>query len=115
MTNIKYIIIVFVIILLGCNQQIKFDKDKWVEGGNMEFPNRNRMLEDLTTNYKLVGIKYPELINLLGEPQYNDSASLGYVIEIHYDVIDPDYSKTLNFNFNKDSVITSFKVEEWKK
>lgn len=102
--------------LLSCNQQIKFDKTKWSTGGNMEFPYRDRMLKDLTTNYKLVGLKYSELIVLLGQPQYNDSASsLGYEIDTHYDVIDPVYNKKLQFTFNKDSIITSFKVDEWKK
>jgi hypothetical protein len=115
MAKTKYIITLFVIILLGCNHQIKFDKTKWTTGGNMEFPYRNSMLKDLTTNYKLTGIGYSELIALLGQPQYNDSVSLGYEIETRYDVIDPVYNKTLRFSFNKDSTITSFKVDEWKK
>jgi hypothetical protein len=53
--------------------------------------------------------------NLLGQPQYEDSTSLGYQIDTHYDVIDPVYHKQLELTFNKDSIITSFKIDEWKK
>lgn len=116
MKVLKYSIVILAIMLLSCNRQSSFDKTKWVMGGNMEFPYRNSMLKDLTTNYKLVGLKYSELIVLLGQPQYNSStSSLGYEIDTHYDVIDPIYNKKLEFTFSKDSIITSFKVNEWKK
>ncbi|MGE5518902.1 MAG: hypothetical protein ACM3VS_03165 [Candidatus Dadabacteria bacterium] len=116
MKVLKYSLIAFTIILISCNQQSKFDKTKWATGGNMEFPYRTSMLKDLTMNYKLVGLKYSELIVLLGQPQYHDGTlSIGYEIDTHYDVIDPVYNKKLVFTFNKDSVITSYKVNEWKK
>jgi hypothetical protein len=96
--------------------QIKFDKGKWLTKDDMEFPYRNKMLKDLTTHYKLVGLKYNEIINLFGEPNYHDSNSVVYqVIEDYGSDIDPIYTKNLNFKFNKDSIITAFKIEEWKK
>lgn len=115
MKTLKYIIAIFIIILLGCDTQIKFDKTKWAMKDDIEYPYRNVMLNDLTTNHKLSGLKYSELITFLGPPQYSDSTSLTYQVTIHYDVIDPDYLKSLKFIFNKDSIIVSFKIHEWKK
>jgi hypothetical protein len=74
------------------------------------------MVNDLTKNYKFNGMKYSEVINLLGMPNFKDSVSFGYDIIIDYGSdIDPTYTKTLAFTFSKDSIITAFKVNEWKK
>ena len=74
------------------------------------------MLTDLTTNYKLTGLKYSQLIDLLGIPDSKDSSSLSYKIIVDYgNDIDPVYAKNLDFTFSKDSVITSFNIDEWKK
>jgi hypothetical protein len=77
---------------------------------------RPKMLTDLTTNYKLKGLKYSELIELLGIPDSKDSSSLSYKIIVDYGHdIDPVYTKDLDFTFSKDSIITAVKVNEWKK
>jgi hypothetical protein len=82
----------------------------------MVFPYRNKMLKDLMTNYKLVGLQYKEVINLLGEPNYSESSSFAYQVIVDYGSdIDPVYTKNLDFDFNKDSIITVFKIAEWKK
>lgn len=97
---------------------MKFDKTKWGyrEDAGQPSSYRKKMLKDLTTNYKLIGIKYSQLVNFLGEPNLNDSTSLGYDIDIDFGHdIDPVYIKTLKFSFSKDSVITSFKIVELKK
>ena len=62
----------------------------------MKLPYRNKMLKDLTTNYKIVGIPYSQLILLLGQPQYNDSTSVGYEVETRYDVIRPRLFKNIS-------------------
>lgn len=121
----KYILktILFAVLISlfsSCNNEIKFDKVKWDEQPDLAFtpPYRKKMLKDLTTNHKLVGLKYSEIISLLGAPNFHDSAaaSFGYDIIINYGSdIDPIYTKTLDFTFSKDSTITSFKVDEWKK
>ena len=68
---------------------------------------RQKMLTDLTTNYKLTGLKYSQLIDLLGIPDSKDSSSLSYKIIVDYgNDIDPVYAKNLDFTFSKDSVIT---------
>lgn len=118
-----YIAILFIGLsfLLACNnenRQMKFDKNKWNEQADPLFPSsyRSKMITDLVTNYKLKGLKYFELTELLGVPDFKDSSSLSYKIEVDYKHdIDPVYTKDLDFTFSKDSIITSFKVNEWKK
>ncbi|MDQ6762932.1 MAG: hypothetical protein M3015_09945 [Bacteroidota bacterium] len=96
--------------------QTRFQKIKWMEKDDIEFPYRKKMLNDLITNYKLAGRKKDEIINLLGEPNYSDSNSFAYkIIEDYGFDIDPVYTKNLDFQFAEDSTITSFKIEEWKK
>jgi len=123
--HIKFSLIILqftiVVLLFACNdssKQVKFDKAKWNEQTDPLFPSsyRPQMLTDLTTNYKLVGFKYSQLIELLGTPDTKDSSSLSYKIVVDYGHdIDPVYTKDLDFTFSKDSTITSFKVDEWKK
>ena len=107
-----------VLILFSCsNKQLKFNKGKWNEQMDPIFPSsyRPKMLTDLTSNYKLVGYKYSQLVELLGIPDYKDSSSLTYKIVVDYGYdIDPVYTKNLDFIFSKDSIITSFKIYEWK-
>jgi hypothetical protein len=109
------------VFLLSCghnNMQIKFDGNKWNEQTDPIFPSvyRPKMLADLTSNHQLIGLGYSHLIQLLGIPDAKDSSSLSYKIIVDYGRdIDPVYVKTLDFTFSKDSVITSYKVREWKK
>ncbi|KAA5536546.1 hypothetical protein F0919_02440 [Taibaiella lutea] len=106
------------IAFFSCENQMKFDKVAWNKSDDPAFlpPARKRMLKDLLTNHKLMGLKYSQLINTLGEPNYIDDSLLGYgIIEDYGSDIDPVYTKTLQFTISKDSIITSFKVSEWKK
>jgi hypothetical protein len=76
------------------------------------------MIDDLIKNYELKGKKYHEIIELLDRPQGKEDNDLQifYDIDVNYGRdIDPVYSKTLMFQFDKDSVVNMFKVEEWKK
>lgn len=116
------IIIVFLIIFFcSCNSgdnELKFDKVKWNQQDDPAFtpPYRKKMIKDLTTNHKLQGISYKELVGLLGIPDFKDSNSLFYkIIEDYGRDIDPIYTKDLIFTFSKDSIITSYKIAEWKK
>jgi hypothetical protein len=105
-------------LLISCNQQIKFDKNKWHEQIDPAFPStyRPRMLDDLTTNFKLIGLSYHQLVDRLGMTDSKDSGLVSYKIVVKYGSdIDPVYSKDLEFTYSKDSSITSFKVVEWKK
>ena len=111
--------LVLLLFLISCKNEMKFDKATWNISATDPVsspPFRGRMLTDLTTNYTLKGLKYNQLVELLGIPNTADSNSLSYNIDINYGSdIDPVYAKYLEFQFSKDSVITSFKIEEWKK
>ena len=75
---------------------------------------RKRMVKDLTTNYKLKGMKNSEIINLLGPPDLGDSSVLYYGIIVDYEYlgVDPIYSKILAIKMSKDSIITSVNLIE---
>jgi hypothetical protein len=115
MRNVILILLSF--FLNSCNREIKFNKIKWSEyNDGIASDYRNKMLTDLTTNYKLVGLKYLRLVDLLGNPDYTDDTSLSYFVIVDYGFdIDPVYTKNLDFTFSKDSTITSYKLEEWEK
>ena len=117
----KTFIILFVsIFFASCNANEKFDKAKWQEQGDLKiYTYRKSMLNDLTENYKLTGLSYKQLINLIGEPEnYNDKEKdiVYYDIETDYgNDIDPVYTKTLQLKLTKDSTVESFVIKEWKK
>jgi hypothetical protein len=76
------------------------------------------MLDDLTKNIPLKGKSYQDIVSLLGQPQYSfdSSMNVGYEIDIDYGMdIDPIYSQTLLLHFDRDSIVMSFDVDEWKK
>lgn len=115
-----FLFIAFVTALLfqiSCRNDIKFNKAGWNKYDEPAFPppDRSKMLNDLIEHHKLKGLRYQELINLLGEPNVSDSVGMQYDIEIKYGGnIDPEYVKGLYFTFSKDSVITNFQIKEWK-
>jgi hypothetical protein len=114
----KWLLAAFILTMFSCNKQIKFDKNKWNEQTDPLFPSsyRPKMLNDLTTNYKLIGLSYHQLIERLGMPDNKESSLVSYKIVVEYGSdIDPVYTKDLKFTYSKDSSITSFKVVEWKK
>src|SRR5207247_5588504 len=105
--------------LFSCQTRQKFNKIRWAQVADlMTFPNRKYMVDDLITNYHLRGKKYNEIIQLLGQPQggIDSNLQMFYDIEVHYGShIDPVYSKTLSFQFDRDSLVTNCEVKEWKK
>jgi hypothetical protein len=115
----RYLLIVLTVCLISCQQNKKFDKEKWAELGDLgTYPNRQSMLDDLISSHKLVGRSFSETIDLLGEPVFSN----GQANTFHYDIdvdygydIDPIYVKTMSFQFNIDSIITSYRVNEWRK
>ena len=64
----------FLILLFSCSylKNKKFNQKEWIMEENYfsKNNNRERMLFDLTKNYKLVGLKYEELASLLGSPDF---------------------------------------------
>ena len=114
--KLKLLILLIAVLVWGCNQSMEFDSAKWKMKEDIEYPYRDKMLGDLTKNHKLVGIHYGKIIELLGIPQYEDSSRISYQILHDYGSdSDPVYTKYLNLALSKDSIITSFKIDEWKK
>jgi len=64
MKKVKLTVILgFILVLFACNN-IKFEKTGWVYQGDVGmYPNREKMLKDLTENHKLKGLTYRELIS----------------------------------------------------
>ena len=110
------VILVFAFVL-SCGEK-KFTKTGWTQKGDAGEPARDRekMLDDLLSNYRLVGLRSIDLITLLGPPDDQDSTSLTYWIDIDYGVdIDPVHSKRLHFSITSDSVVSSYEIKEWNK
>ncbi len=108
-----------ILLLFACNN-INFEKTGWVYQEDVGmYPNREKMLKDLTENNKLKGLTYRELIAKIGP---DENYKQGYDTCIFYSIvtdfgwdIDPVYTKSLVFKFNKDSVVVDYKIEEWKR
>jgi hypothetical protein len=106
--------------LTSCKNNLSFDKAGWIFQGDLgSYPNRDKMLDDLTKNQKLKGLTYRQLIDKIGEPEKNISGEENHTIS--YDIvtdyghdIDPEYIKTLVFRFDNDSIITDFTINEIK-
>ncbi|OYU78902.1 MAG: hypothetical protein CFE23_16475 [Flavobacterium sp. BFFFF1] len=109
------LLIFFLIFLVSCKE--KFEKSKWLFKSDMEYPYRNKIVDDLVENQKLKGLTYSKIIELLGTTNgESEPGKLTYDIETDYGMdIDPVYNKYLEINFTKDSIVKSFKIVEWKK
>ncbi len=116
----SFIIICLSFIFLACNTDKPFDKTQWIVKSDLgEYPHRNSMIKDLTSNFKITGLSYKELIDLIGEPEMNivgEKNQICYKVLTEYGSdIDPISSKTLIIKLNNDSTIADFKVDEWRK
>jgi hypothetical protein len=74
------------------------------------------MANDLLKNHQLVGLNYNQVVELLGIPQFEDTAKLSYEILMDYGRdIDPIHTKFLTLSMTKDSIVSSFAIDEWRK
>jgi len=111
---------IFILLILfetACNE-IKIDKSKWLCKEDIEYPYRKTMLKDLTTNYKIKGLSYKQLIGLLGEPGNiigNNNEAYYPIMQEYGSDIDPIHTINLSIRFSQDSIVTDFKIDEWKK
>jgi len=116
-TTVLFLIIC--VLLIAYKNESKFDKVGWTVKGDLNsYPNRDRMLNDLIKNQKLKGLTYRQLIINIGEPEKNvigDKNLIYYDIVTDYGLdIDPVYIKTLEFKFDRDSIITDYRINEIK-
>ena len=116
LTYRSLIILAIAIAFTACKRNIKFDKEKWNEGDGLTYPMRDNVLKDLTTNYKLTGMTYKDVIRLLGKPDDTARLKTSYeIINAAHDYnpkLKPTYKKYLEFYFSKDSIVTRTNVYE---
>jgi hypothetical protein len=76
------------------------------------------MTPDLIKNHLKNGMKYSDVIYILGQPENVQSPKEGEIIyEILVDYgsdIDPISGKNLILNFSKDSTLINSKIESWE-
>ena len=93
-----------------------YDRNLWIEKDDMEYPNRKKMVDDIMKHLKLKGQTLTEIENLLGQPSYIDTTEIMYKVEEKYGIdIDPIGSTTLVMKYNKESIITEVRKDEYKK
>ena len=116
------IIILVLILVVGIYKstcQMEFSKDKWSYKNDMEYSFRPRLYKDLIKNYKLIGLKYNELVDLLGLPEsdYETGDSIVfYDIQTKYGYhIDPINCVTLKFYLTNDSIVNNYQINKYKK
>ncbi len=112
------IVFILIIICFSCKNEIKFNKVDWLKSSDGFYLNRDKMINDLTLNHKLIGLSKIELVELLGEPENYSNVepnSIYYNIVTDYGFdIDPVYIKNLKIEFNQSNQVKSFKIEETK-
>jgi hypothetical protein len=120
----KIIILTSILILtLGCNSnEKKFNSRDWkpIENGLYGENNRKKMVNDLIFNNlqfdQNKGTKRKSVITLIGEPDFIDDCSEyeTYRIEEKFGLIDPIGYTFLKLEYNKDSILIYWKIEESK-
>ncbi len=93
-------------------KQEKFDKIKWATKEGPDYPYRDKMLNDLISNYELHGTKKDSLVHLLGSPDRSDSSYLFYRIAQERLGFFPLHTKTLVIKLTKDSSLEWRKIHE---
>lgn len=118
----KVRILIVAILLFSCNPPLeKFSTAGWKKVADLKsYNHREGMMKDLLKNHLHKGMKYEDVVKLLGitdlydSPQ-KDSIQLIYTISEDYeDDIDPSEGKNFVLKFNKDSVLCHYYVEEWE-
>jgi hypothetical protein len=115
-----YLILCFTLVgCLNCNQESeKFDKVSWNEISDPTFPpsQRKEMVNDVINNRVYPGMNKKEVVNVLGEPNYNSGSGIIYRIIVEYGTdIDPVFTMDLEIQFSKDSLVSSVRIKEWRK
>ncbi len=104
--------------ITSCNRKQKFTRELWTYGDGLEFPSRTMILDDLMANHKIKGLTHYEVIQLLGSPQFRDTANFKYAYQIedtgfkYNPKKKPVYIKNLVLYFSKDSIVTKTEIYE---
>lgn len=115
----KILILISSLLTISCGKnEIKFNELTWNERDDMFYKNRELMVNDLMENQLHKGMKYKELLEMLGNPENYENLkpnTIAYEIMVDYGSdIDPVEGKDLYMIFNKDSTLIDFKLKHWK-
>ena len=116
----SYFYILLLLLTISCNKK-KFNKADWNSDfidDKITYENRNEMLDDLLENHKLKGKSISDIENILGkldEHNFSDSTNLIEIpVLVKWRGIDPYKYKYLNLKYNKNKIIDSVFVTEFK-
>ncbi|MEO5775708.1 MAG: hypothetical protein ABIQ27_02315 [Flavobacterium sp.] len=103
-----------------CVTKLKFDKSLWLKNQQKDcYRDREKMLYDLLDNYKIKGLKYPEIVKLLGNAEIEStshSKSIKYIVSTENDsTIEQNYYKELIIFLDRDSIAESVMVAKSNK
>ncbi|WP_243348641.1 hypothetical protein [Parabacteroides sp. FAFU027] len=71
--KIGFSLLILFLFLVSCKNRNKpFDKDSWINFDGTDFSQREPIVKDLMDHYLYKGMKYPEIIRLLGKPEIYD-------------------------------------------
>ncbi len=106
----------FLISICSCSgKKTKFDVKKWNDESDRGFfQNRNAMLDDLMTNYHLKGKTIKQITKLF---HYYDSSNnlISFEVYQEWKGIDPSYTKYLNLKLNKNKIVDSVYISEYRR
>lgn len=111
--------LIIVLQLLSCRgKEMDFDKSKWNERLDGFYQYREYMIQDIMENQLKKGMELKNVVELLGEPenyQNRRENEISYEIMVDYGWnIDPVEGKEFYIVFDKDSIVTNFRLEHWK-
>ncbi len=113
------IICTLLIAMCSCgNYEHKFSKVEWnIQNDMGEFSNRQKLLPILLKQYTFKGMKYSNLVIILGELELIANDNNGFLIceniITNYGInIDPIYTENLIFELNKDSIVVKYYLKK---
>jgi outer membrane protein assembly factor BamE (lipoprotein component of BamABCDE complex) len=118
--NNKIFLLIVITLLSSCGvKDMEFEKSKWNERFDGFYEYRENMVQDLMENHLEKGMELKNVVKLLGEPgNYHNKEENEIIYEIMVDYgwnIDPMEGKELHIEFDKDSIVTNFRIEHWGK
>ena len=75
-----------------------FDAGRWREGDALV---RGRMADEIISSRILVGKTHSEVVNLLGQAEYDAPSQLSYTIDLRTKASDPAYLRDLIVRFDE--------------
>ena len=98
-----------------CVTKLKFDKSLWLKNQQKDcYRDREKMLYDFLDTHKIKGLKYSEIVKLLGTTEIvstSHSTYLKYIVTTKKDsTIEKKYSTELLISLDKDSIAESYMV-----